>query len=62
MILRTILLVGLMSILAGCPKPETVKPTKPTLEIRAQPDGGMCLDRRNTEALGAYIQQLEAQP
>ena len=34
-------------------------PTKPVLQIEVRSDGGMCLDRTNTERLGNYILQLE---
>ena len=34
-------------------------PTKPVLQIEVRSDGGMCLDRINSERLGTYILQLE---
>ena len=55
---KLILLLGSMVILAGCNHQPT-KPTKPTLEIKAQPDGGFCVDRANAAKLGAYILELE---
>lgn len=58
------LLIGLMTILVGCsptqPQEPAPKPTRPTLNIIRMPDGGMCLDKHNTELLGIYIMQLEA--
>jgi hypothetical protein len=53
---KLILLLGLSLILMGC---VTTRPTKPTLEVKAQPDGGICLDRANAAKLGAYILELE---
>lgn len=55
---KLILLLGLSLILMGCNHQPT-KPTKPTLEVKAQPDGGICLDRANAAKLGAYILELE---
>lgn len=54
------LLVGSLIILAGCVHQPT-KPTKPTLVINAQPDGGFCVDKENAAKLGTYILQLESQ-
>lgn len=55
---KLILLLGLSLILMGCVTQPT-RPTKPTLEVKAQPDGGICLDRANAAKLGAYILELE---
>ena len=55
---KLILLLGLSLTLMGCVTQPT-KPTKPTLEVKAQPDGGFCLDRENASKLGAYILELE---
>jgi hypothetical protein len=50
----------LMVILTACQQiPIQKKPTKPTLQIQKQVDGGICLDRGNAEKLGAYIIELE---
>lgn len=32
---------------------------RPTLAVMAQPDGGMCLSREDTERLGRYLMALE---
>lgn len=53
--LSLIILVGC----AGSQKGMPIKPTKPTLEVISRPDGGICLDRRNTEKLMRYILELE---
>lgn len=62
---RRILVAGLLATSAGCNSlPEKEKhtaPTKPTLTVKVQADGGMCLDRENSEKLGAYILELERQ-
>jgi len=58
--LALILLAGLSSTLTGCAtKPMRQKPTVPDLKVVEQGDGGMCLDRENTEKLGNYIIELE---
>jgi len=52
--------IGLLIILMGCQQiPIKTKPTKPTLQINAQSDGGICLDRYNAIKLGEYILELE---
>lgn len=53
-------------VLAACattaPEP-TPKPARPTLESAARNDqGGVCLDRRDTQELLLYIDQLERRP
>ena len=47
--------------LAGCQSLPSVtpKPPRPTLAVMAQPDGGMCLSREDTERLGRYLMALE---
>jgi hypothetical protein len=58
--LKKVLVIGLLSILiAACSQKQLVKPTKPTLQISKQVDGGICLDRQNTKELGEYILNLE---
>jgi len=58
--LNKTLLIGLTLILVtGCVQTTPVKPTKPTLQIQKQSDGGICLDRANAKALGEYILSLE---
>lgn len=64
MSLKIILVSGLLLIsAAGCmTNPMTDRPpapTKPTLEVKVQADGGVCLDKENTRKLGIYIQELE---
>lgn len=56
---KTPLLIGLMGILMGCLQTSQIKPTKPTLQIFPQKDGGICLDRQNAIELGTYILELE---
>lgn len=57
--LKKILLTGLLLILVtGCHQTQ-IKPTKPTLQVQSQTDGGICLDRQNTLKLGNYILELE---
>jgi hypothetical protein len=46
--------------LVGC-QTQQIKPTKPTLQVIPQADGGICLNRENTAKLGAYILELEKQ-
>lgn len=43
----------------GCHQINPIKPTKPNLMVNKQPNGGMCLDKENTKALGNYILELE---
>lgn len=56
--LKTILLISLWIILVGC-QTQQIKPTKPTLKITPQANGGICLDRENSAKLGTYILELE---
>ena len=59
--LKIILLIGSLTILAlGC-QTQQIKPTKPTLQITPQNDGGICLNRESAAKLGAYILELERQ-
>lgn len=58
--LKTILLIFLWITLVGC-QTQQIKPTKPTLQVIPQADGGICLNRENTAKLGAYILELEKQ-
>lgn len=54
--------IGLLVILTtACQQmPQTqIKPTKPTLQIQKQIDGGICLDKDNAARLGEYILELE---
>lgn len=59
------LVIGLMATLTACgslPKCPTMPamPTKPTLpSIRVTFDGGIVLDRKDTEAISVYILELE---
>lgn len=59
-----ILLAGLAITLVACTQAQEPmrppSPAKPTLNIIQMPDGGMCMDKNNTELLGEYIMQLEA--
>ena len=48
-----------MTILMGCLQTNQIKPTKPTLNILPQKEGGICLDRENSIKLGTYILELE---
>lgn len=43
----------------ACQQTNMIKPTKPSLVIQKQQDGGICLDRQNTKELGEYILNLE---
>lgn len=43
----------------GCLQTNQIKPTKPSLVIQMQIDGGICLDKQNTKELGEYILNLE---
>ena len=55
-----ILLIGLLIILTACQQIQVQKkPTKPTLQIQKQTDGGICLDKDSAALLGAYIIELE---
>jgi len=45
--------------MVGCKMTLPVKPPKPTLKIDKQSNGGICLDKINTQKLGGYILQLE---
>lgn len=57
-----ILPTGLLVILTACQTtPPTKLPTKPTLTIQKQTDGGICLDKTNAAKLGEYILELERQ-
>ena len=47
-------------ILAGCQTSQSVTlPTKPTLAVMVQTDGGMCLNAEDTGRLAVYIIELE---
>ena len=49
-----------LSILAGCQTSQSVTlPTKPTLAVMVQTDGGMCLNAADTGRLAVYIIELE---
>lgn len=52
--------IGLLIILTACQQIPT-KPTKPTLQIQKQIDGGICLTKDNAAKLGEYILELERQ-
>ena len=54
-----ILPIGLLVILTACQQMPQKKPTKPTIQIQKQVDGGICLDRDNAAKLGEYIMDLE---
>lgn len=58
---RKILVSGLLAAsVAGCHHATMpAKPTAPTLAVEVSADGGMCLNRDDTAALGHYIQELE---
>lgn len=61
MSLKKILLLGFLSIsMAACQHQKT-PPTKPTLQIKPQTDGGICLNRDDAIKLGEYILELERQ-
>jgi hypothetical protein len=49
----------LLVILTACQQMPQKKPTKPTIQIQKQVDGGICLDRDNAAKLGEYIIELE---
>ena len=57
-------MLGIASISAACattPSTPRALPTRPTLHVQINPDspGGVCFDRADAAALGAYIQALE---
>jgi hypothetical protein len=54
------LVIGLLVILTACQQ-IPIKPTKPTLQIQKQIDGGICLSKDNAAKLGEYILELERQ-
>lgn len=45
--------------LAACQTPQVTLPTKPTLAVQVQTDGGMCLNAADTGRLAVYIIELE---
>ena len=53
------LTVLMMTLLVGCRTISPPRPTKPTIEMEKQSDGGMCLDKENTRRLSDYIFRLE---
>jgi hypothetical protein len=56
---KTILPLGLTVILVGCNPVLVKRPTKPTLQVQTQNDGGICLSKDDTKLLGIYILELE---
>lgn len=57
---RTLAAGLLAASVAGCHHATMPpRPTSPTLDVQVTEDGGMCLERGDTEALGVYIQELE---
>jgi len=61
MSLKNLLILGtLINSVAACTH-QTIKPTKPTLKILPQSNGGICLDKENAIELGNYILELEKQ-
>ena len=53
------LTILMMTLLVGCRTTLPPRPTKPTIEMEKQSDGGMCLDKENTRRLSDYIFRLE---
>ena len=53
------LTILMMTLLVGCRTTLPPRPTKPTIEMEKQSDGGVCLDRENTGRLADYIFRLE---
>ena len=53
------LTVLMMTLLVGCRTTLPPRPTKPTIEMEKQSDGGVCLDKENTRRLSDYIFRLE---
>lgn len=53
--------LAILGCLSGCDwmNRMPLPPPKPTLTITPTPDGGMCLDERNTYKLADYILRLE---
>ena len=51
--------IGLLVILTACQQMPQKKPTKPTIQIQKQVDGGICLTKDNAAKLGEYIIELE---
>lgn len=51
--------MAILIMLTACQQIPQKKPTKPTLQIQKQIDGGICLDRDNAAKLGEYIIDLE---
>lgn len=56
---RIIVLSGLLNTLAACQSSLPPLPTKPTLNMMAVNDGGLCLDSESTRRLSIYILELE---
>lgn len=57
---RAILASSLLVTLAGCQTSQSITmPTKPTLDVQVQTDGGMCLSAESTASLATYIVELE---
>lgn len=56
---RAILALLCLTTLAGCQTPRVTLPTKPTLAVQVQTDGGMCLNAADTGRLAVYIIELE---
>lgn len=58
--LKKILLVGLTAISTVACHSQQIRPTKPTLQVIPQSDGGICLTKENAVKLGTYILELES--
>ena len=60
-LIKTLLIGSILILVVACIQTTPIKPTKPTLNVKKQSDGGICLDRADTKALGEYILNLEQQ-